>query len=365
MGWPSLTSAALFLVGWSCGWLLLWRPRPLPARPSAPAVRPPVTIVVPARDEEASLPSLLATLVPQLRPGDRCLVVDDESSDRTAAVAAGGGAEVVTAPPRPDGWTGKAWACATGADLAAGTREPGDDVLVFLDADVRLERPDVLDRLSAEVGTAPGGLVSIQPWHRTGRPVEQLSVFFNVTALMGSVAFTALGTRIRPTLAFGPVLACRRTAYLASGGHAHPSVRGAVAEDIALARRFPSVRIFTGRPDFSFRMYPGGLRSLVQGWTKNIASGAASVRWWFAVLIVGWLWSLNGGWITSVWFYGASAVQVLVLGRRAGRFGAISALAYPLLVVFFLVVFLRSVALTLFRRPVPWKGRPVATRPPR
>ncbi len=89
------------------------------------------------------------------------------------------------------------------------------------------------------------------------------------------------------------------------------------------------------------------------------------MRWWFAVLIVGWLWSLNGGWITSVWFYAASTVQVLVLGRRAGRFGPLSAVAYPVLVVCFLVIFLRSVALTLLRRPVPWKGRPVATRPPR
>jgi 4,4'-diaponeurosporenoate glycosyltransferase len=361
MGSPSLASAALFLIGWSCGWLLLWRPRPLPARASDPTPRPPLTVVVPARDEETSLPLLLATLVPQLRPGDRCIVVDDESSDRTAAVAAAGGAEVVPAPPRPEGWTGKAWAAATGAALA-GSSSGGDDVLVFLDADVRLERPDVLDQLSAQVTAAPDGLVSVQPWHRTGRPVEQVSLFFNVTALMGSVAFTVLGTRIRPTLAFGPVLACRQAAYQASGGHAHASVRGAVAEDIALARRFPTVALFTGRLVVSFRMYPSGLRALIQGWTKNIASGAASVRWWFAVLIVGWLWSLNGGWITSVWFYAASAVQVLVLGRRAGRFGPLSAVAYPLLVVCFLVVFLRSVALTLLGRPVPWKGRPVATR---
>ena len=363
MGSPSLGSAALFLVGWSCGWLLLWRPRPLPPRASDPTARPPLTVVVPARDEEASLPLLLNTLVPQLRRGDRCIVVDDESSDRTAAVAAAGGAEVVVAPPRPEGWTGKAWACATGAALAGAT--PGEDILVFLDADVRLERPDVLDRLAAEVRATPDSLISVQPWHRTGRPVEQLSLFFNVTALMGSVAFTVLGTRVRPTLAFGPVLACRHATYDAGGGHAHASVRGEVAEDIALARRFPAVALFTGRPDVSFRMYPGGLRALVQGWTKNIASGAASVRWWFGLLIVGWLWSLNGGWITSVWFYAASVVQVLVLGRRAGRFGPLTAVAYPLLVVCFLVVFLRSVALTLLRRPVPWKGRPVATRPPR
>ena len=80
-----------------------------------------------------------------------------------------GGPRCVAAPPRPEGWTGKAWAAATGAALA-GTTSGGDDILVFVDADVRLERPDVLDRLSAQVTAGADGLVSVQPWHRTGRP---------------------------------------------------------------------------------------------------------------------------------------------------------------------------------------------------
>ncbi len=287
------------------------------------------------------------------------MVVDDESSDGTAEVAEAAGALVRPAGPRPDGWTGKAWACATGSNApeARACR-----LLMFLDADVRLDDGDVLDRLVSEVEADPRRLVSVQPWHRTVRPVEQLSVFFNITALMGSAGFTALGRGVTPTLAFGPVMACTRAAYEAAGGHAHPTVRGAVAEDIALARRFPAVSLHTGRPDISFRMYPEGLRPLVQGWTKNIASGAKSVRWWFALLVVGWLWSLNGGWITSPWFYAASAVQVFALGRRAGRFGVLTAVAYPLLVLFFLGIFLRSVALTALRRPVRWKGRPMSPR---
>jgi 4,4'-diaponeurosporenoate glycosyltransferase len=318
-----------------------------------------VAVIIPARDEEHSLPALLASVIPQLRTGDACVVVDDESSDATTDVASVAGATVLLAGPRPEGWTGKAWACAAGA---AATTTPA---LVFLDADVRLERAGVLDRLASQVAAHPDELVSIQPWHRTVRPVEQLSVLFNITAVMGSVGFTALGRRVHPRLAFGPVLACRRAAYDASGGHAHESVRSAVAEDIALAARFPAVRLHTGWPDVSFRMYPGGLRLLVEGWTKNMASGAASVRWWFGLLIVGWLWCLSGGWITSVWFYAASVLQVVVLGRRVGRFGVLTAIAYPLAVLFFLVVFLRSVALTALRRPVWWKGRPVATRPRR
>jgi 4,4'-diaponeurosporenoate glycosyltransferase len=318
-----------------------------------------VAVVVPARNEEATLPTLLAGVLPQLGDRDVCVVVDDESSDATAAVAEAAGALVLSPGPRPDGWTGKAWACASGVGLPEAR---ACDLLVFLDADVRFDGHDVLDRLAGEVVTDPEALVSVQPWHRTVRPVEQLSVFFNITALMGSTGFTALGRHVSSSLAFGPVLACRRAAYEAAGGHADPSVRAAVAEDIALARRFAAVSLHTGWPDVSFRMYPGGLTTLIQGWTKNIASGAASVRWWFALAVVGWMWSLNGGWITSPWFYAASAVQVLVLGRRAGRFGVLTSLLYPVLVLFFLVVFLRSVALTALRRPVRWKGREVAAR---
>ena len=120
---------ALYAVGWSLGWLLLWSNRPLPA--PAAVDRPPLAVVVPARDEAAALPRLLDPLAPQLGPADELVVVDDHSSDDTAAVARTAGARVVAAPPLPDGWVGKPHACATGA--AATTAA----TLVFLDADVR------------------------------------------------------------------------------------------------------------------------------------------------------------------------------------------------------------------------------------
>ena len=78
--------------------------------------------------------------------------------------------------------------------------------------------------------------------------------------------------------------------------------------------------------------------------------------------MVAWIWSLAGGPFTSPWFYAASVVQVWVLGRRAGRFGPVTALLYPVALVFFLAVFLRSVALTALGRPVRWKGRAVPSR---
>ena len=105
-----------------------------------------------------------------------------------------------------------------------------------------------------------------------------------------------------------------------------------------------------------------GVRALVQGWTKNIATGARRVPWWAAPLMVGWIWSLAGGPFASWWCYAASVAQLAVQARRVGRFGLLSAAVYPVLLVFFLVVFVRSVVLTALGRPVWWRGRRVATR---
>ncbi len=65
--------------------------------PPLPAGLERVLVVVPAHDEEASLPATLAAVRTHL-PGATVVVIDDCSADRTAALATGAGAEVVTLP---------------------------------------------------------------------------------------------------------------------------------------------------------------------------------------------------------------------------------------------------------------------------
>lgn len=263
----------LFAAGWLLGWALLARPRTVPAAPDA-SDRPAVTVVVPARDEEAQLPHLLAPLVAQRRTHDRIVVVDDRSTDATAAVADAHGVEVVTPPEPPDGWRGKPHACWVGAGTGS---EP---VLVFLDADVR-PGPTLLDDLVDEVGRHPSAVVSMQPWHDMATPGEQTSLLANVTALMACGAFTLAGDRVATTVAFGPVIALRRETYDAVEGHANPTVRSLHTEDIGLARAVGRSRLFVGTPTGTrFRMYPGGVRELVAGWTRSIATGARYTPWW-------------------------------------------------------------------------------------
>ncbi|MFM8957517.1 MAG: hypothetical protein ACKOJH_08885, partial [Actinomycetota bacterium] len=55
------------------------------------------------------------------------------------------------------------------------------------------------------------------------------------------------------------------------------------ARDLALAREMPrAVAVLARERQVEYRMYPLGMRQLVEGWTKNTAIGANSVPRWSA-----------------------------------------------------------------------------------
>jgi 4,4'-diaponeurosporenoate glycosyltransferase len=351
----------LFAVGWSLGWALLWRARPLPA---GSVGRGSIAVVVPARNEAHAIGDVAAAIHQQLRPGDEFVVVDDHSTDDTAAIATGVGARTITAPALPSGWLGKPHACWTGAQATSA------HTLLFVDADVR-PAADLLDRIGAAVEAHPDAIVSVQPWHRTRGWREQASLLCNVTSLMGSGAFTLAGERLSAQVGFGPVLAVQRSTYERIGGHRN--VRTMHTEDIGLARATGRAKLFTGRPDTTFRMYPGGLGELIGGWTRSIATGARFARWWIVLATACWMAALAGGWlaggfpprapIESLAVYTLCAAQVWVLGRRAGAMHPLTALLFPVAVAVFVVIFARSAVAVVLRRDVIWKGRQVEARP--
>ncbi len=328
-----------------------------------------MSVVVPARDEEATLGRLLASLAAQLPPAAEVIVVDDGSTDATAEVAASLGAKVVTAGPLPEGWTGKAWACEAGARAAAG------ETLVFLDADTWL-LPDGLGRLvGAHCRCGGRGLSTVAPFHVVERRYESLSALCNLVTVMGTGAFTPLGRWGRSVGSFGACGVCGRSEYLALG--AHGAIRGEVVDDLsAIFRRVGApVRLMGGRGCVEYRMYPSGVTGLVEGWTKNLASGAALVRAPVMLGAVVWV----SGLIAASWRLGAAAVagrgggravgvylayglQVEWMLRRIGSFGRWIGLAYPAPLVAFLALCAGSLGLGAGRGQVRWKGRPVAVR---
>jgi glycosyltransferase involved in cell wall biosynthesis len=116
---------------------------------NAATPEPAVDVVIPALNEERSLPLVLADL--PRPPVRRVVVADNASSDGTARVAREGGAEVVDAPRR-----GYGSACLAALDHLRRTGPP--DVVVFVDADWS-DHPEELPRLLAPILDGAADLV--------------------------------------------------------------------------------------------------------------------------------------------------------------------------------------------------------------
>lgn len=335
------------VVQWFVCWRLALR---LLTRGGAPSGHPPtadsISIIIPARNEELNLPGLLESLASQKTAALEVIVVDDHSDDATAAVAEAHHATVICLEPPPPGWRGKTWACQKGAEAARGK------YLLFLDADTRLVPDDGLSRL---LHRYPGGAWSLVPWHMIGSTAESFSAFFNLLMALGTI----------PDGLAGPCLLISRKEYLASGGHA--AVKDRILENVRLGvvlrRQAVPTRSSTGKGLISFRMYPGGFPELIAGWTKGFAGGAATTPAGTLTLIILWISSLfvaAGAVMLSPWFvfiYALYSVQLGWMLRRVGAFPIWTAIFYPVPLIFYVVVFIRSLGPA--GKQATWKGRGV------
>lgn len=358
---------------------LLRRP---PAHPAP--VRRPVTVVVPARDEEAQIGGCLTALLGQRGVPDlRIVVVDDGSTDGTAetvGAVADPRVRLVRARPPPPGWLGKPHACATGA-AEAGTGQDGtggdraeDDagVLVFVDADVRLS-PEAIAGAVAVLQQRRLDLVS--PWPRplahglAERLVQPLAPWLWATALPLRLAERSP----RPSLAAanGQFLVLDRRAYDRAGGHA--AVRGEVLEDIALLRAVKRVGgrgvPIDGSRLAACRMYDGW-PSLRNGYAKSLwaavggspAAGVVAAGGLTAVWVVPALAALRGSRAGLVGWLAGAAGRAVVAAATGSR-GWPDPLFHPVSILVFDVLMARSVV-GHRRGTLTWRDRrlPAASR---
>lgn len=216
---------------------------PLGPEPSSTVLPPTVTVVVPARNEEAVLDNCLRGIREQTygsergtrsdAPALRVVVVDDGSTDRTGEIAEEHAAQdprvhVVHSEGPPPGWSGKVHAMHTGVE-AAGEPEAGE-WLLFVDADTVLA-PELLSKLLGTAERADADLVSTP-----GGPPENSSASWPVLMPAG---LQMIGENADPlgrggkAFAIGHCILMRRSHYDKIGGWA--SLSGRRNEDIAIA----------------------------------------------------------------------------------------------------------------------------------
>jgi len=365
---PIIFLSVLLLIALSN--LLVLRRLP---RYGRPAQFPRLSVLVPARNEEANIGPCVRSLLAQDYPDFELLVLDDESSDQTAQVLASLARSdkrlrVLSGQPLPAGWLGKQWACHQLSQAASG------ELLLFTDADTRYH-PQALSNAVAALLAERTDMLSavlreeVVSWgERLIVPVLLWSIF----------SFLPLGLAYRLrlpafTAANGQFLLFRRRAYAQIGGHA--AVRQHATEDLALVRHIVSHglrwRLVDAGQRIRCRMYQD-FSQAYEGLSKNLFA-VFDYHVLFFVLIWAWLGVvfLEPPLLLALSLVGvplagfspglaiaAMALALLLWGLFCWRFGFPLYLAglYPVIMALVIFIALRSLLLTL-RGRTTWKGR--------
>ena len=168
-----------------------------------------ISIILPAKNEAASLSVLLPRLA-ELYPGAEIIVVNDGSRDDTPAICAAHGVATVT-HPYPKG---------NGAAIKSGARKASGDVLVFMDADSQHKPEDVgvlLDKFNEGYDMVVGA--RIRGSHAGAHRAVANDVFSRLASWMvgHKVADLTSGFRVVRAKLFRKVL------YLLPNGFSYPT----------------------------------------------------------------------------------------------------------------------------------------------
>lgn len=362
----------LLLITFLSGFFFLWK---LPVIRQNKGKNPAgsVSVIIPARDEETSLPKLLASLREQSLDIKEIIVVDDESEDRTVEIAKEYGAAVLSTRESGSIRTGKSAACWFGAQHAKG------EYLAFMDADTQCAQKQTFQHILKQFkDEGDTGLLSIQPYHVIKKFYETLSIVSNIIVLAGLNRYTFFDKHITKRGAFGPFLFVKAGEYFELGGHEetlYTHMDGIAMADLYQTAGYP-VTVYGGKGSVHFRMYPDGLFQLIQGWTKSFTYGAKVTQSVVMFSIVLWVMStylILIGFIDGIMrmdlsylaivlvAYFLHALQFRWLMDKVGRFPWWTMLFSLLYISAFLLLYLWAVIQVYFLRKVKWRGREYKT----
>jgi chlorobactene glucosyltransferase len=333
---------------------------------------PLISVMVPARDEEANIETCLKSLQAQDYPNFEILVLDDHSSDNTVAIVRRMAAEdsrirLFHSQPLPEGWAGKPFACYQLAQRARGSW------FLFVDADT-IHAPHMLRSVLALAVESKSGMLSGFPRQLANSLPQKIAIPVLYFVIMSWLPLWWLhrSKTPRPSLAIGQFLLFPREDYWKIGGHR--AVKSRIIEDVWLGveiNRSGSRHIAVDlSPVVACNMYHD-VGAMWDGFVRWMYSVAGLSRVFLALLIAAgyffflapfyWLWHelfvLYTGWGAIIVFQ-----VVVIFGMRwlvDSRFKepVVSAFLHPLGFSFLILTGLYAGSRQVVGAGVRWKNR--------
>jgi chlorobactene glucosyltransferase len=247
-----------------------------------------VSILVPARNEEANIDACVRSLLAQAYPAFEVIVLNDQSTDATGPILAEIQAEnpklkILVGETLPSGWLGKNWACHQLAMAASG------ELLLFTDADT-WHTPRALPESVAALLEERADMLTAFPRERVITWGEKLTV-----PILGFMPFAFVPVFLARlwrlpflTVTIGQFMLFRRAAYEAVGGYER--IRSHPVDDVMLGRHISSHGLkwllVDGTDHIHCRMYRS-FPSAVAGFTRTLFS---FFDYHVLIYLIAWAW---------------------------------------------------------------------------
>jgi glycosyltransferase involved in cell wall biosynthesis len=333
--------------------------------PVSAAGNPRVSIIVPARNEQADIAQTLTQLLALDYDNYEVIAVNDRSTDRTGEimdrVAAGTKLKIIHITELPPGWMGK-----THAMWSAGKQATGD-WLLFTDADV-LFKPDALRRALTYGEAEHADHVVLFPQMIMKQAGEKMMIaFFQTLFVFGHRPWKVADPKTKDHMGVGAFNMVRRSVYEQVG--TYERLRMEVLDDMKLGKvvkesGYAQRNVF-GEDLISLRWATGAM-GVVNNLTKNFFA-ILSYKWWLTLISFVGLAGLNLGPFLGVWLahgwarlpYGLALLGMFAIYVGMSRRSSVPAyyfLLHPVSTILFLYTLMRSMILTLSQDGVVWRG---------
>jgi glycosyltransferase involved in cell wall biosynthesis len=347
------------------------------------AGNPRVSIIVPARNEEADIEQSLTALLALDYDPYEIIAVNDRSTDRTGEIMdaikeryqpAARSSEkrssektgrpllsVIHHRELPSGWLGKTHAMWTAANGAKG------DWLLFTDADV-LFKPDSVRRAVAYAEAERADHVVLFPQMIMKRPGEYMMIaFFHTMFVFGHRPWKVADPKSRDHIGVGAFNLIRRSVYETAG--TYEALRMEVLDDMKLGKvvknaGFAQRNVFGG--DLISIRWAQGARGVVDNLTKNFFA-VLSFQWPRTIISAFGLAFLNlmpflglclaRGWERLPYAVALISMFGIYVGMsRRLKVPAYYFLLHPVSTALFIYTLLRSMFYTLWNDGIIWRG---------